>query len=159
MKLANSNQPGSLLLVRYSLYHNQQIIMARKLNLNGTMKVLDEEVFGPNETATKPFAETITLDDEQLEDVVEISKGVGGEVRGELLIRGQLLSNDRIRVWVDTWLYEGTSEATQDLDGERHFNFILLPNQTVNKTYTVYNTAENADDYVKVGFTCKNLSA
>jgi dihydroorotate dehydrogenase len=84
---------------------------------------------------------------------------VGGEVRGELLIRAQSFSNDRIRVFVDTWLYEGTSEATRDLDGQNHFNFILYPNNTVNKSYTVYNTAENDEDYVKVNFSCTNVPA
>ena len=131
--------------------------MSRKLNINGTMKLLDEEIFGPDETAIVQFAESVSLDDDQLENVAYITKGVGGEVRGELEIRAQLLNNDRIRVWVDTWLYEGTSEATQDLDGEKHFNFLLYPNQTINKQFTVWNTAENCGDYVRVGFTSKNL--
>jgi hypothetical protein len=131
--------------------------MARKLNLAGYMKLQDYETFGANEVKTAPFNESITLDDDQLEEVLEIVKGVGGEVRGEVLIEAQLLSRDRIRVWVSIWLFEGTSEATSDLDGERHSNFILHKDHTVSKTYMVYNTAEGDDDFVRVQFTCKNL--
>lgn len=68
--------------------------MARKLNVNGTMKVLDEETFGPNEQRTKPFADSIALDNNQLETVIEISQGVGGEVRGEMQLRAQLISQN-----------------------------------------------------------------
>ena len=133
--------------------------MGRKLNINGTMRVLDEETFGPDETRTSNFAESLALNNNQLETIVEETLGAGGEVRGELEIRAQLASQNRIRVWVDTRLYEGTSEGTSDLDGEKSFNFLVLPGQTINKVYTVYNEAENCDDFVKVRFTCKNLQA
>lgn len=132
--------------------------MARKLNISGQVKVLDDETFGKSPSKTVPFNESITLDDDQLEEVVSKSVGVGGEVRGELEIRAQLLNSDRIRVYIDMWLYEGTSENTQDLDGEKHFNFLLLPERSVSKTDTVYNTDEwNCDDYIRVTFTAKNV--
>lgn len=133
--------------------------MARKLNISGHMKLQDYENFGPNEVKTKPFAKTSTLDDDQLEELIEIVEGVGGEVRGELIINAQLLSGSRIRVWIDIWLFEGTSEGTSDLDGERHSNFIVRAGATVSKTYMVYNTAEGDDDFVRVVLTCKNVSA
>jgi hypothetical protein len=133
--------------------------MARKLNISGHMKLQDYENFGPNEVKTTQFSKSTTLDDDQLEELMEVIEGVGGEVRGELTINAQLLSGNRIRVWVDIWLYEGTSESTSDLDGERHSNFIVREGQTVNKTYMVYNTDEGDDDFVRVVFTCKNLPA
>ena len=134
-------------------------IMARKINITGNMKLQDHETFGANEIKTVPFNKTATLDDEQLEELLEVIEGVGGEVRGELIINAQLLSANRIRVLIDIWLYEGTSESTSDLDGERHSSFIVRPNQTVSKTYMVYNTAEGDEDFARVQFTCKNLAA
>jgi hypothetical protein len=131
--------------------------MARKLNVSGSMKLQDYETFGANEVETRPFSNTITLDDDQLEEAVEIVEGTGGEVRGELIINAQLLNNNRIRVSVGIWLYEGTSESTSDLDGERHSSFIVRKGQIVSKTYMVYNTDEGDDDFVRVTMTCKNL--
>jgi hypothetical protein len=132
--------------------------MARKLNISGSMKLQDYENFGANEVTTRPFSLSTRLDDDNLEEVIELVEGVGGEVRGELIINAQLLSNNRIRVYVDIWLYEGTSEATSDLDGERHSSFIVRAGATVSKTYMVYNTAEGDDDFVRVRFTAKNIA-
>jgi hypothetical protein len=131
--------------------------MARELNISGHMKLQDYENFTPNKVKTIPFSKTATLDDDQLEELIEIVEGVGGEVRGELIINAQLLSSDRIRVWVDIWLYEGTSEATSDFDGERHSSFIVRAGQTVSKTYIVNNTAEGDEDFVQVVLTCENV--
>jgi len=133
--------------------------MSRKLNISGHMKLQDYENYAANEVKTKSFANSTTLDDDHLEEVIEVVEGVGGEVRGELTINAQLLSNNRIKVWISIWLFEGTSEATSDLDGERHSNFLVRAGQTVSKTYMVYNTAEGDDDFVRVKFTCKNLPA
>ena len=133
--------------------------MARKLTIVGKMYLHDWEDFGPNETEVIPISDSALLDDDQVEEVLEVIEGVGGEVRGELEVRAALRSKGRIRVWVDLLLFEGTSEATSDLDGERHSTFLLQPGQSVSKTMTASNTAENDDDYVKVKLTFKNNPA
>jgi hypothetical protein len=133
--------------------------MPRKFNISGSLKVLDEETFSANEVKTVPFSETITLHDDQLEEVINIEQGVGGEVRGEMMATAQLMSNDRIRVGVDLWLYEGTSEGTTDLDGEKHTLFVLQRGQKLSKGMIAYNTDEDAGDYVKTSFTCTNAAA
>ena len=103
-----------------------------------------------------PISDSALLDDDQVEEVLEVVEGVGGEVRGELLVRGVLRSENRIRVWVDLLLYEGTSEATSDLDGERHSTFLLRKGESVSKTMTAWNTNEDDDDYARVKLTFKN---
>ena len=130
--------------------------MARNLKISGNMYLQDWEYFGPNEVSVIPISDSTLLDDSQVEEVLEVIEGVGGEVRGELLVRAALRSGGRIRVWVDLLLYEGTSEATSDLDGDKHSTFLLQKDQSVNKTMIASNTAEGDDDYAKVKLTFRN---
>ena len=74
-----------------------------------------------------------------------------------LLLLG--LPSGRIRVSVDLLLYEGESEATNDLDGQVHTSFIVGAGQTLSKAVTASNSDEGDDDYAKVSLTCKNSPA
>lgn len=134
--------------------------MARKILVSGTMRLSDYERFSSNEVRTIPFTKEATLDDNQLEQLLDLEEGVGGEVRGELDLNVQLLGNEDIRVSGSIRLYEGTSETTDDLDGERSFSFIVKKGKTVSYQKKVVNEDENdPEDYVRVTFTCKNMVA
>ncbi len=132
--------------------------MARKIVVTGNMKLSDYEVFGANERRTIPFEQEATLDDNQLQQLLEVIEAVGGEVRGELDMDARLLGNGDVRLKGSIRLYEGTSETSEDLDGERYFSFIVKKGMTVSFDRKVVNTDEgDPEDYVRVSMTCKNL--
>ena len=134
--------------------------MARRFTVSGTMYIQDYETFGDNETELRPFAGEAHLDDDQLEQVIDIEEGTGGEIRTQLEINARLLSNQNIRVEGSVTLWEGTSETTTDFGGQRHFNFIVKKGKTVNYKTKVMNEAEDEpDDFARVSFTCKNAAA
>lgn len=132
--------------------------MSRKISVAGNMRIVDDETFGSNEEERRAFSDAKFLDDDQLEQVIYVEEGVGGEVRLELTINAQLLTNDGIRVSGVASLFEGTSEDTSDLDGQHFFNFVVLPNRVINHKFRVRNTDEGGD-FADVSFSCSNRAA
>jgi hypothetical protein len=122
------------------------------------MRIVDDETFGSKEEERVPFSDAKTLDDDQLEQIIAVEEGVGGEVRLELSLNAQLLDSQGIRISGTALLFEGTSEDTDDLDGQHFFNFVVRPGRTVNHTFRVRNTDEGGD-FADVRFTCRNLPA
>lgn len=133
--------------------------MERKLIISGRMTVLDEETFSPNEKRSRNFdwSSILSDKDDRIQEDFEKIVRAGGEVRGELFLTAQLLSEGRIRVSGDLNLFEGTSESTSDLDGSRNYAFIVRKDQTVTKDLIVYNEDEGSGDYTKVVMTIKNV--
>jgi hypothetical protein len=153
------NVSSPKLLVR-QVQQKGRCIMARQLNIAGNAKLQDYETFGPNEGKTVPFSASHSLDDDQLEQVIEVIEGVGGEIRLELTINAQLLTTGSIRISGSALLYEGTSENTDDLDGQLYFNFIVRQGRIINYRGKVTNTAEDEpEDYALVSFSCRNQPA
>ena len=76
---------------------------------------------------------------------VGVQKGAGGEVRVELDLTAVALTNGDIRVDGDAKLFEGTSESTNDLDGQRVFSTLVPKDRFTTRTVTVRNDDEGGD--------------
>ncbi len=71
----------------------------------------------------------------------------GGEVRAEHFVEFVLLPGASVQVSVKGWLYEGTSESTNDLDGEGGLKRkVIGPNATDTLTLRMSNEAEDEPD-------------
>jgi len=81
----------------------------------------------------------------------------GGEARVEYDIDVYLLADNSIQVNVNTLLYEGTSESTNDLDGTGSISFNVPKGQTVGGYIKVSNTQEDEPDtYGELTLSVKN---
>jgi hypothetical protein len=75
-----------------------------------------------------------------------ISRCAGGEVRIDLHMRVELITADWVRVSGTAYLYEGASCTSNDLDGQKSFNFQFSPNVTHRPSpIEVENQAEGGD--------------
>lgn len=88
--------------------------------------------------------------------VSPIIHSTGGEVRGELYLKGEWRHDLSVRIFVDILLYEGTSEDTTDLDNEYHSHFDLTKNHTQWEERILFNADESDNDFIHVYFTAKN---
>lgn len=81
----------------------------------------------------------------------------GGEMRMEYDITVRLLVNNTIDVAVQGTLYEGTSEDTDDLDGQGGLTFQVPIGQTTGATLHITNTDEDAGDEGVFSISVKNV--
>jgi hypothetical protein len=92
----------------------------RILVASGSISGLDHETFGSNETMSAPVHERIVLTQTDVpQNLINISKGWGGECRLEVTITARLQTDRRILAIINGKLYEGDSETTNDLDDEQ----------------------------------------
>ena len=80
----------------------------------------------------------------------------GGELRVEFKISVALLVDNSIKVTVTGWLYEGTKETTEDLDGQKVVSMIVAQDETETTAVKITNTAENKDDMGYLAISVKN---
>ena len=116
-----------------------------QVTVTAFMYVVDDETFGSNEAGTAQMTRVAIVTDDQPSDVMHLEKGVGGEVRVELDLNAVALSNGDVRVEGDAKLYEGTSEQTMDLDGQRLFTVLVPRDRFVSRHVTIRNDAEGGD--------------
>lgn len=81
----------------------------------------------------------------------------GGEVRVEYTITVRLLVNNTVDAEVQGVLYEGTSEDTDDLDGQGSLTFQVPVEETRGATLTITNTDEDDDDAGVLTISVKNV--
>ncbi|MDN5846000.1 MAG: S8 family serine peptidase [Candidatus Nitrosocosmicus sp.] len=81
---------------------------------------------------------------------------VGGEVRGEVRLALDWKTDSSIDVNFNIKLYEGTSEETDDLDGELTGTLNIPKNTTGLITEKVMNTAEDSEDFIQLSMTIAN---
>lgn len=81
----------------------------------------------------------------------------GGEMRVVYAITVRLLVNNTIDVQLQGTLYEGTSEDTDDLDGQGGVTFQTGVGQTAGATLTMTNTDEDDDDAGVLSISVKNV--
>ena len=129
----------------------------RRLVITMNMHGVDHETFGSNEeTRRTEVRETILSNPNQPMNVLEFFHGWGGECRLELRLTGTLLTDDTIRVQGNALLFEGTSEGTGDLDGQRDISF-LVPKGGVVATHNFrVSNDDEGDDFADVQLTCTN---
>ncbi|MEQ1512188.1 MAG: hypothetical protein ABL934_05850 [Lysobacteraceae bacterium] len=123
----------------------------REVEISGTMQFKDEENIGDDEfkTFSKLFTPLYRIGAfATFADGWWVEK-MGGEIRGALYYRMDWQPDSSIRLFCHLMLYEGTSEDTDDLDGERKQTF-TIPKDAVNfeVRMKVTNTDEGDDDYV-----------
>lgn len=79
----------------------------------------------------------------------------GGELRVEYKITCRLLADNDVEVEVQSWLYEGTSESSTEIDGTRSTTFRVGRGSTEGLTLKTENDNEGGD-WAELAITAKN---
>ena len=129
----------------------------RRLVVTMNMRGVDDETFGRNEeTRRTEVRETILSNPNQAMNVLEFTHGWGGECRLELRLTGTLLTDNTIRVQGNALLFEGVSEGTRDLDGQRDISFLVPKGGVIAQQNFRVNNDDEGDDFAEVQLTCTN---
>lgn len=129
----------------------------RRLTITMNMHGVDHETFGSNEeTRRTEVRETILSNPNQAMNVLEFIHGWGGECRLELRLNATLLTDNTIRVQGSALLFEGTSEGTDDLDGQRDISFLVPKGGVIVQENFRVNNDDEGDDFADVQLTCVN---
>jgi hypothetical protein len=128
--------------------------MARRLTVSASIEGVDDETFGSNEYGRVSQVRETILADSVPQNVLSLECRWGGECRVELNLVAQVLDNKDVRITGTAKLFEGTSESTKDLDGQRDFVVLVPRGKTAFHNETVKNDDEGGDyaDY-KLTFT------
>jgi hypothetical protein len=132
----------------------------QRVLVSGTIDITDDETFGSDERC----AHSVSVDSGPLTSAdplfaTTIARGCGGEVRVEVALQAALRDNGDIGVSGRVYLFEGTSEATTDLDGEEVITAFIVPrDSSALKEVTVRNVREGGD-YANIRLTFHNASA
>ncbi len=120
----------------------------RMLSVWGNVHIEDYESFSSNEHCYSTMNTNRTASTAYPIDI-EWTRTCGGEIRAELYMEVQVLSNNYLSVIGKVLFFEGTSTGTSDLDGQKNFTLYVQPNTNVPLNLRVWNTAENeAEDQV-----------
>jgi hypothetical protein len=117
--------------------------MYRRLTLRGTMKIEDYENFGDNEHATRHMARHSDVGPYGTHDEIHWTEKMGGEIRVELVLKIDWRVDFSIDVAWHVKLFEGTSEETSDLDGERSGSINVPKDAVKTLSFSVWNTDED----------------
>lgn len=129
----------------------------RRLVVTMNMHGVDHETFGRNEeTRRTEVRETILSNPNQPLNILEFIHGWGGECRFELRLTGQLLTDNSVLIQGRGLLFEGTSEGTGDLDGERAVSFVVPKGGVVASHNFRVNNDDEGDDFVDVQLVATN---
>ncbi len=123
--------------------------MQNKVSYTARIFMLDHETFGSNETKTVQSSGIFTLDDAKPSNSLFFIGKCGGEMRVELSVLVQQTTNGNIKASGKALLFEGTSENTGDLDGQKSFSQDINANTTGRIEFRVNNTDEG-DDYADI---------
>lgn len=129
--------------------------MARRLTVSGYISGVDDETFGSNEYGNASLTRETVLSDSQPQNVLSLECRWGGECRVELTLVAQALDNGDVRVNGNAKLFEGTSESTGDLDGQRDFVVLVPKGQNASHSERVNNDDEGGD-YADITVTFNN---
>ncbi|OAQ57627.1 hypothetical protein VFPPC_11413 [Pochonia chlamydosporia 170] len=133
----------------------------RQVVLRGTMHLKDEENWpDSNEYATRVMSPRfINIGPYGTHAELGWNEGMGGEVRAELYLNLDWIPGSSITVTWTLKLFEGTSEATDDLDGELSGSLSVAKDATQELPVKVKNTDEGDDDYVDLRLFISNNRA
>lgn len=132
--------------------------MTRRVIVSATIDGFDEETLSAPELGHGEASNEVVLSDFQPQTVLKTELRWGGECRVELRLTGQQLDDGGVRIEGNAKLFEGSSEDTDDLDGEIDFNFIVPAGRTVTNDQTVTNEDEGGD-YADIKLKVANLSS
>jgi hypothetical protein len=130
----------------------------RRLVCAAHMDLTDDETFGSDEHARAHKQNEAVLTNDLPQDVLTMQKGAGGELRVELTLLGQVKLSGDVLVQGKALLYEGTSEQTNDLDGDLDFTVLVPRDGVISRTVTVWNEDEGGDKGV-IAMSFSNFAA
>lgn len=117
----------------------------RLLNTTAVINGVDDETFGDNEFGSATRSTERLLNNPDPQELTALECRWGGECRVVVVVNGKRRDDDGVDVDAHAWLWEGTSESTDDLDGEIHYNFMVAKGQTFTDTRRVTNLDEGGD--------------
>jgi hypothetical protein len=128
---------------------------ASRVTTFATIHGVDDEIFTPDEHCHIEDSTVVVLKDPVPRKLMYLECRWGGEARVELTLNGRRFNNGAVLVTGVARLYEGTSEDTQDLDGEKDISISVPKGQTVNISPRVENTDEGGD-FADIGLSFHN---
>jgi len=126
----------------------RQSLISRTIHISSTMKIHDDETFGDDDfTRTTTLAPIILGTSAGYSRQVTFAGRAGGEIRVEVLLTLTLRPNDlSVVVSYLIKLFEGTSESTNDLDGQVEGSGVVGKDRTVEiRAKRVKNDDEGGD--------------
>lgn len=111
----------------------------------GNLHLVDYETFSANEHCYSSLNTNRTANPSYPIEI-EWIRTCGGEIRAELHMQGQVLSNNYLHVFGTVLFFEGTSSSTGDLDGSKNFTLYVAPGTSSPLNLTVWNTDEGDCD-------------
>lgn len=119
----------------------------RMMSVWGSVHIEDYETFSSNEHCYSTINTNRTANPAYPIEV-EWVRRCGGEIRAELNMQVQVLSNNYLSVIGKVLFFEGTSDNTSDLDGSKNFSLYVAPGGSSPLNLHVWNTAEGDCDCV-----------
>jgi uncharacterized protein with LGFP repeats len=127
----------------------------RRLSVAAAMQLTDHETFGSNERSSAEKSEEAVLTNEQPQRVLTLIDGAGGEMRVELVLTAKAKDNGDVLVDGVAVLYEGTSEQTDDRDGDETFE-VLVPRDSFTSQSIRVRNEDEGDDFADIQMTFNN---
>lgn len=130
----------------------------REVTLRGTMNIKDEESFlEDDEFATRTFFQNgIMLGPFGTHAETSWTEAMGGEICVEVYLKLDWKVDSSVDISYNVKLFEGTSEDTHDLDGEKSGVVNVLKGTTHDLRVFVSNTEEDDDDPVELSMLVSN---
>ncbi len=130
----------------------------RRVVIKAHIAVTDDETFGANEHADGDQSGEAVITNQMPQELITMVQTCGGEVRIELRLDARATEGGDVLVTGKALLYEGTSEQTDDLDGQESVNFLAPRDNFTHKSYTVRNQDEGGD-FAEITMTVSNHAA
>lgn len=119
----------------------------RMMSVWGNVHIEDYETWSANEHCFSSINTNRTANPAYPIEIEWIRR-CGGEIRSELTMQAQVLSNNYLSIIGKVLFYEGTSDSTGDLDGQKNFTLYVAPNTSSPLNLHVWNSAEGDCDCV-----------
>ena len=117
----------------------------RRVVIAAHMHLTDHETFGSNEHSDADLQREAIITNRTPQQLMQMSDGAGGELKVELKLDAQATDEGDVILTGQVLMFEGTSENSNDLDGDEPVNFLVPRDNFTSKTYTVTNEDEGGD--------------
>jgi len=132
-------------------------LVRRRITAAGHIDLTDHETFGSNEHGSADQFNEAVISDELPQVVLTMQGTAGGEMRVEIQLTGQARKSGDILVQGLAKLFEGTSEQTDDLDGQRSFTVLVPRDGFLSHNLNIRNDDEG-DDHAEISLTFSNTA-
>ena len=151
-----SDHLGLFTNLLFSRKEKQEVRRQFQINAKVTVQDYDPEFWNPNSKNTSEAENTINVS--TLNSVIALQNATAeDEVRLELTITAQCLSNEDISIHIKCLFFEGVSETTTDLEMQHIETIILAKDASINHNISLWNYDEKEKrDYAQVYLTLKN---